>query len=185
VSRPQRQSKSKTANSKSAKPPQPVGSRLLRLNALGTGAFVVSAASGVINKSWIPFAAIVSGLLFSIGVAAMLWTFGRAVGRSRTEAIGMGGLYFLAGDTAPAFLRRPFMVLLAIQVIVGFAAAGSQVYTAMAACVLVPVFGIGMGGLWGSRYGVFPPRVAPKATSGRPEAEISDKARNALLDGTE
>jgi hypothetical protein len=172
-------------NFKKTKPPQPAGSQLLRLNALGTGAFVIAAASGVINKSWIPFAAIVSGLLFCVGMAAMLWTFGRAVGRSRTEAIGMGGLYFLAGDTAPAHFRRPFMVLLAIQVIGGFAAAGSHVYTAMAACVLVPVFGIGMGGLWGSRYGVFPPRVTPTSGSSTSKAEISGKARNGVPDGTE
>jgi hypothetical protein len=180
----------KPSSSKKSKPPQPVGSRLLRFDALGTGAFVISAASGVINTSWIPFTAIVSGLLFCVGMAAMLWTFGRAVQRSRTEAIGMGGLYFLAGDTAPAYLRRPFMVLLAVQVVGGFAAAASHVYTAMAACVLVPVFGIGMGGLWGSRYGVFPPRVTPKAASGRGGNEVSgsvnsDKTRKSLRDGTE
>jgi hypothetical protein len=134
------------------------GGRILRNDALGTGAFVVATACGVINRRWVPLTATVSALLFMIGAAAMLMAFGRAVGRSRTEAIGMGGLYFLAGDAAPAGLRRPFSVLLAVQVIVGVVGAASRVYTAMAACVLVPVFGIGMSGLWGSRFSVFPPR---------------------------
>jgi hypothetical protein len=146
-----------------SKEPQVVGSRLLRSDAIGTGAFVVATAAGMISRSWMGLTAVVSAVLFMIGAAAMLMAFGRAVKRSRTEAIGMGGLYFLAGETAPGVIRRPFNVLLAVQVIVGFVGAGSRVYSAMAACVLVPVFGIGMGGLWGSRFGAFPSRTTAKS----------------------
>jgi hypothetical protein len=151
-----------------SKEPQIVGSRILRGDAIGTGAFVVATAAGMINRSWVGLTAIVSAVLFMIGAAAMLTAFARAVQRSRTEAIGMGGLYFLAGESAPGVIRRPFNVLLAVQIVMGFVGAGSRLYSAMATCVLVPVFGIGMGGLWGSRFGVFPARATPKAAgSGR------------------
>jgi hypothetical protein len=166
-----------------SKEPQIAGSRILRGDAIGTGAFVIATTAGMVSRSWMGLTAVVSVVLFMIGMAAMLMAFARAVQRSRTEAIGMGGLYFLAGDAAPGVIRRPFNVLLAVQVIVGFVGAGSRLYSAMATCVLVPVFGIGMAGLWGSRFGAFAAR--PQAKGGGSTGEKPSKARGGLADRPE
>ena len=44
---------------------------------------------------------IVSLVLFAVGMVVFVWAYAVAVGRSRTDLIGIGGLFFLAGS-APA-----------------------------------------------------------------------------------
>jgi hypothetical protein len=69
----------------------------------------------------------------------------------------MGGLFFLAGS-AP---RRAQLLLLgsfAVQVATSLIAATVRIYTPVAFGLLVPMFGIGLAGLWGATYGEFPPR---------------------------
>ena len=95
--------------------------------------------------------------LFALGCVAFLWAFAVALDRSRTTAIGIGGLYFLA-DCAPPPVRRRMMGLLAVQVVVGVAAASAVPYTAVAASVLVPVYGLGLAGLWGAHHGRYDDR---------------------------
>jgi len=50
------------------------------------------------------------------------------------------------------------MGALSIQVVVGFTAASFRPFTTVASAVLVPVFGLGLAGLWGARHGSFGPR---------------------------
>jgi len=92
--------------------------------------------------------------LFALGCIAFLWAFAVALDRSRNERIGIGGLYFLTG-CAPATVRRRMMSLLGLQVMIAVAAALWAPYTAVAASVLVPVYGIGLAGLWGAHHGRF------------------------------
>jgi hypothetical protein len=80
-----------------------------------------------------------------------------AIGRSRFDAIGIGGLYFLAGS-APAPVRRLLLGALAVQTVVAFATAGARPFSALAFGILVPMFGLGLSGRWGARYGNFDPR---------------------------
>lgn len=152
------------------------GLGIVRASVAGTAVFVVTAALGAlfIDRLGVVVAA-VSGLLFFGGAAAFLWAYAIAIGRSRTDLIGVGGLFFLAG-CAPAVVRRVMMTALGVQVVVAIAAASVRLYTELAFGVLVPMWGLGLAGLWGARHGTFPPRSAdgpppPDERSSAPEAE--------------
>jgi hypothetical protein len=133
------------------------GDRIVRASLIGTGLFIVAAAVGTANLDWVVVTVIVSLVLFAVGTATFLIAYGRAINRSRYEAIGMGGLFFLTGS-AP---RRAQVLLLgsfAVQVVVGLVTASVRIYTPVAFGLLVPMYGIGLAGLWGATYGEFPPR---------------------------
>ena len=95
-------------------------------------------------------------ILFTLGCGAFLWAFAVAVERSRTEAIGVGGLFFLSG-CAPAAVQRSMLGALAVQATVPVVVAMVRPFTAFA--VLAPMWALGLAGLWGARHGTFPPRT--------------------------
>jgi hypothetical protein len=111
--------------------------------------------------------AVVSGGLFVIGCVVFFWAYAVAVSRSRTNLIGIGGLYFLAG-TAPKVVRFRLRLSLGIEILAATVSASIRPFTPMAFGFLVPVFGLGMCGLWGARHGTFEPRTPsePKADTG-------------------
>ncbi len=132
---------------------------LVRLDLAGTVAFAVTAGAATISLDVFQAPAVVVALvLFFAGCVVFLMAFMRAVERSRYEAIGIGGLYFLSG-AAPAAVRRWFLALLGVQVAVAVTTASIQVFTSLAFGVLVPMWGLGLAGLWGSRHGRFTPRA--------------------------
>jgi len=100
----------------------------------------------------------VSLLLFLAGCVTFLWAYAIAVGRSRTDAIGIGGLYFLQGS-APRAVQVRLLGALTVQVTVAVATAAVHPFTSQAFAVLAPMFGLGLAGLWGARYGEFGPRT--------------------------
>jgi hypothetical protein len=110
--------------------------------------------------------AVVSMVLFAIGVFASLWAYVAALERSRKEEIGVANLFLLTGPAAPKPVKRLMAGLLLAQVLLALAGAivgasgltGKQV-NALAFGVLVPMFGIGMNGVWAVRHGTFGPRV--------------------------
>jgi hypothetical protein len=137
------------------------GWRLIRASWAGTAAYTAVAVPAV---WWLDaleaVVALTAGLLFFAGSAAFLWAFFVAVERSRSEVIGVGGLYFLAG-CAPPSVQRTMMLSLGAQTVVAIGTASLRPYTALAFGVLVPMWGIGLAGLWGARHGTFPPRRGP------------------------
>jgi hypothetical protein len=134
------------------------GQAIVRLSVAGTGLFVVGASAASIAPEQLGFAsAVIDLVLFAVGTAAFLWAFAVAVGRSRTVVIGVGGLFFLQG-CAPKVLQRVLMSALVVQVVIAFVTASIRVYTALAFGLLVPMFGLGLAGLWGAVYGWFPAR---------------------------
>ena len=83
-------------------PPEPAddrpvpGARIILVSRVGTAAFVVTSVAAVIDRDLFGLVAVaVALILFLIGCVVFLWAFGVAVNRSRTDAIGIGGLYFL------------------------------------------------------------------------------------------
>jgi hypothetical protein len=138
-----------------------VGSRLPVLSWIGTSVFTVTAVAAVFASTLEAVAAGTALVLFAVGTAAFLWAYAIAIGRSRTDAIGIGGLYFLAGDVAPAAVRRSMMFSLGVETVVALATASARPFTSLAFGILVPVYGLGLAGLWGARYGTFTAR-APK-----------------------
>jgi hypothetical protein len=146
-----------------------LAARPAKLDAIGTAVFVVALAIAVPLRdergAQIAIGA-VSMVLFAMGAGAALWAYVGALERSRTAEIGVANLYLLTGRTAPPAVKRTMSILLVAQVVLAFAGAitgasglsGSEV-NALAFGVLVPMFGIGMNGLWAVRHGSFGPRV--------------------------
>jgi len=124
----------------------------------GTIIFVVLVAGSVFFEGLIRTTSLVFNLfLFITGCYAFMAAFARAVKRSRTEAIGVGGLYFLSG-CAPPKIRRQMMGLLSFQFVISITAASLRPFTVVASAVLVPVFGLGLSGLWAANHGDFKQR---------------------------
>ena len=124
----------------------------------GTAVFTVTAVAAAISPDLFRWPALVVAIvLFAIGIVVFLWAFLIAVERSRTEAIGIGGLYFLAGS-APRNVQRNLLGSLAVQVVVAVITASVRIFTSLAFGILVPMFGLAMAGLWGARHGVFDER---------------------------
>lgn len=146
-----------------AEAPSRPGVAILTAATWGTVAFVVVAVAGAARRSSFSAAVVgVSLVLFAAGCGAFLWAYATAVGRSRTEEIGMGGLFFLAGS-APRPVQRHLLAALAVQTVVAVATAALHPFTSQAFVILAPMYGLGMAGLWAARHGEFaarPPRRA-------------------------
>ena len=137
------------------------GAGVIKASWAGTIVFAISAGIATVDPDALGAPAVVVSLvLFAAGTVAMFWAFLIAVERSRTDAIGIGGLYFAAG-TAPRAVQRLLMGSLALQVVVAFTTASIRVFTSLAFGILVPVWGLGLAGLWCARHGEFAPRDDP------------------------
>ncbi|MGH9185543.1 MAG: hypothetical protein ACRD0U_06995 [Acidimicrobiales bacterium] len=142
------------------------GTTLINLCWAGTGVFLALAVVAILAPGI--FGVIFAGLSFVLfigGCVAFLWAYAKAVGRSRTEELGIGGIYFLAGS-APRVVRFRLMLALGLLVVGAVAAAGIRPFTSVAFGTLAPMWGLGLSGLWGARYGEFPPRAtSPQGSS--------------------
>ncbi len=141
-----------------ARPTAGPGGELVRASWIGTAVFGVSATAGAVvpDVLGVP-SAVVAGVLFALGCGAFLWAYATAGGRSRTDAIGIGGLFFLT-RTAPAAGRRALLGALGAQALVALVTASVRPFTSLAFGILVPVYGLGLAGLWAARHGTFAPR---------------------------
>ena len=153
----------------SDKEPTIPGAQSVRLNLAGTAVFLIALAVAIPfrNHRFAQFLiAGVSMALFAIGVATTLWAYTRALDRSRVEEVGVANLYLLTGDTAPKPVRRTMSLALTVQIIAALAGAWIGVagleegqLNALAFGVLVPMFGVGMNGVWAVSHGSYGPRV--------------------------
>jgi hypothetical protein len=142
------------------------GRRIVTTDLVVTAVFVVAAVMGVLDPDGLAWGtAVVSVVMFLVGCITFLWAFAIAVGRSRLEAVTLGGVYFLAG--APPSARRPLLGALAVQVVVALTAGIVRIYTPVAFVALAPMFGMGLAGWWGARYVAFPPRQDATPGAGR------------------
>ena len=125
----------------------------------GTAVFTLTAVAAAIAPSSLkPAALAVAVALFAGGCAVFVWAFLLVAGRSRTEAVELAQVWFLTGPSTPAGVRRSLLGAVAVQVVVGLATAAARPYTSLAAGVLVPMWGLGLCGLWAARHAAFPPR---------------------------
>ena len=136
--------------------------------------FVVTAvAAAVAPSTFDGIALAVAIALFGGGCAVFTWAFLVAAGRSRTERLELAQVWFLTGPPTPPEVRRSLLGALAVQVAAGLATAAARPYTSLAAGVLVPVWGLGLCGLWAARHGTFPPRP-PDTRRGLPGLRSTD-----------
>jgi hypothetical protein len=140
----------------------PAGAGLVNLTFVGTGLLVgTSVAAALAPDSFGLVHAVLSCVLFAIGTGGLLWAYALGVSRSRADLVTIPGLFFLSGDSAPARIRRPFRIALAVEVVVVVVAAAIRPYSEVAFGILAPMYAMGLMGTWGGRYGRFPPRSAP------------------------
>ena len=126
----------------------------------GTAAFVVTAVAAAIAPSTFePVALAVAIALFAGGCAVFGWSFVLVAGRSRTDEMELAQIWFLMGPPTPPEVRRSLLRALAVQVVVALATAGARPYTSLAAGALVPMWGLGLCGLWAARHATFPARA--------------------------
>ena len=102
----------------------------------------------------------VSVALFFAGCALFVVDLVLAAGRSRDDAMGIGGLFFLAG-AAPRPVQLHLLGSLAAQLVVGVAGAATDPFTPLAFGTLVPVLALSFVGLWAVRHGLFEPIRTP------------------------
>ena len=143
-------------------PPDPttdrVGQGIIRASWIGTAIFTVAAVvTAIAPHTFIAVGVAVSLVLFFAGIVLFLWAFLIGVNRSRTDLIGIGGLFFLAGS-APKAVQRSLLGSLAVEGVVAVATAAVHPFTPLAFGVLAPMYGLALCGLWAARYGTFPPR---------------------------
>lgn len=146
------------------------GRGMIRASVGGTAVFTVLAVGAVLADPLVPSFVILSLLMFVAGSVLFVVAFFRAVDRSRTEAIGIGGLFFGAGTT-PGKVQGALMGSLALEVVVALVAAGVRPYTAVAFGTLAPMWALGWAGLWVASHGVFPERVPEPTRSAQRDAD--------------
>lgn len=131
---------------------------IIRAAILGTAAFVaVAVAAASLPDHLAVVAVVVDLVLFAAGIVAFVGALLKAADRSRTEMVTLAGVFWLSGS-APSRARRPLLGALAVEVAVALVTAGVRPFTGLAFGVLVPVYGLGLTGLWGARHGTFAAR---------------------------
>jgi len=154
---------------------RPTASRVIRADLAGTALFVIALLIAVPFRSHRFAQFLIGGVsmgLFTIGVATTLWSYARALERSRVDEVGVANLYLLTGPTAPKPVRRVMIGALATQIVaavigawIGVVGLDKGELNALAFGVLVPMFGIGMNGVWAAIHGSYGPRVRPVVSS--------------------
>jgi hypothetical protein len=150
------------------------GDVIVLVDVIGTVVFAATAIYAAVVFStaaqWV--GAITAMSLFAVGVFAFLWSFWNAVQRSRTEQIGVMQMYLLLGEPTPSRVRWIMSVMLVTQIVVALATALARSEaedgtpgTSLAVGILVPMFGLGLNGLWCAFHGVFPPRNGDEVAS--------------------
>jgi hypothetical protein len=132
---------------------------MIRASWIGTALFTITAIGDVLTPAFKILAFVIAVALFVVGTGIFLGALVIAAGRSREQEVGMGGLFFLQGS-ADRRVQLHLLGSLAVQVAVALATAAARPYTSLAFGILAPVYGLGLAGLWGARYGKFAPRVA-------------------------
>lgn len=152
------------------------GGRLIDLSVGATVLFVITSVASVLAPDvFSPIAVVVAVGLFAIGCAAFLLAFAQSLERSREEELSVAGIYLLS-DSAPRIIRILLLVPPVVQTVVAIAAAAMRPFTAQAFGILVPMFGLGLAGLWAARYGSFGtrknsrrPTISTERSDGEPD----------------
>jgi hypothetical protein len=130
------------------------GRGIVRAAWVGNALFAVTALPDAAGVSAFKAPALVTAVvLFLVGIGVWLWAFATAVARSaQGDEIVVASLFLMQGD-APRPVRVQLFSALAASVVLAAATGASDAFG-----ILVPMLPLGLIGLWGARYGTFPPR---------------------------
>jgi len=131
------------------------GGRIILTSWASSFVFTITAVAAAVSPGVLRWPALIVALaMFGLGCLVFFWAFAVAVGRSRTSAIGIGGLFFLAGS-APRRVQVILMGSFAVQVVVAISTASARIFSTLAFGSLSPVMGLALAGLWGAKFGTF------------------------------
>lgn len=160
-----------------------IGSGLVKITVGGSAVFaVLGLAASMFDGALTGAYVIVSLVEFFLGMVVFALAFLRAVDRSRTEEIGIGGLFFASGS-APRRVQLVLVGSLVLQIVVSIVVASLHLYTALAFGVLAPMWALGLTGLWVAVHGTFPERTPEPTRSGRRDAARRAHRRSSAVDG--
>jgi hypothetical protein len=136
------------------------GSTIIKIDAAGTALFVLTAGvEAVLLTRWSEVVGVFVAVgLFFAGCLAFALAYAFAVQRSRTDDITVSSLFLLLGPAVPTPPKRVLASLLGAQILVAAVTAAVRPFTSLAFGVLVPLFGVGLNGVWAARHGRFPSR---------------------------
>lgn len=149
----------------------------IRASIIGTIVFVLIGIQATIDPGRPQVFVVVSLVEFAVGTLVFLYAFWRAIGRSRTEAIGIGGLFFAAGS-APRRMQALLVGSFVVQTIAAVVFASVRLYTSLAFGILAPMWTLGLTGLWVALHGTFPDRE-PEPTRAAQRADAHEARRRA------
>jgi hypothetical protein len=140
------------------------GHRIIVASWVGDALFAATAFPAAFDVD--AFNAVAIGValgLFAVSLVVWSWAFAVALARTtRGDDVVVGSMFLLQGPV-PARVRLHLFGSLGACLVVTAATAAGEPFG-----VLVPMLPLGLAGLWGARYGTFPPRRAPRtATGGR------------------
>lgn len=134
------------------------GRGIVRASLAGTTVLAVTAVVADIAPRTLDLPALAVALvMFFAGTAIVVWAIVVAIARSRSHDVTLGGVFGLEGTTPPA-VRLRLLGSLAAEAVVGVATAAVRPYTTLSFGILAFMWGLGLVGLWGARYGAFPTR---------------------------
>jgi len=144
-----------------------LGEGVVRADVVGTAVAVVAGVLALMSSDLAKIVLVpVASVTGVIGLVAFVWSYFRAVSRSRQDEISVSQLYGVAGTVAPPSVKRRLQwslwaqVLAAIVVMfVGFQRTKPQEFNWAATIIVLPLFGMGLNGVWVSLYGSFGPRI--------------------------
>ena len=134
------------------------GRRIVVASWVGTAVLAVTAIAADIAPHPLEVPALVVALaLFFGGIVAFMSAYAIAIGRSREDDISLLGVYGLSGST-PVPVKANLFGSLAVEALVAVVTASTRLYSTLSFGILSLLWGLGLAGLWGARYGAFPPR---------------------------
>ncbi len=136
--------------------PDQHGSSLLRLNLWVTLGFaaVVALTHVTADALDVPFA-VLCAVLFLIGIGLSGLGFWNGIQRSRREEVSLAGLLAVDASYVAKRARNAIWVTNVAQIVVAIVAGSLRPFTGQAFALLVPMFGVGIATVWGSRHAVF------------------------------
>jgi len=133
------------------------GRAILAASWISTAVFAAVTVPAVVDpERFVAAFFAVSVVLFLAGCAVFVLDLVLAAARSRDDAMGIGGLFFLAGS-APRRVQGHLLGSLGAQVVVSVVAAALHPFTPLAFGTLVPTLALSLCGLWAVRHGWFEP----------------------------
>ena len=163
------------------------GALIVRADVVGTAIVVVAGVLGALSSGLAKsVVAPVSAVAGAVGIATFVWSYFHAIGRSREHEISVSQLYGVVGTVAPKSVKRSLQRALLAQIVVaiavmafGFSRTKPEQFNWAAVIIVVPMFGMGMNGVWVSRHGTFGPRIL----TARPTRRCRRPARPATPSG--